>query len=77
MSQNLFPKPRLPMRLRKLIGLFVLLLWLIFYALLIVTIAVSGRVPQSGVGEFFFYLITGLVWTLPAAGLIWWMQKPD
>ena len=70
-------KPLLPIRVRKLLGLMGLLLLLFVYALIVMTIAVSGRVPQSGAPEFFFYLITGLAWTPPAAAIIWWMQRPD
>ena len=70
-------KPLLPIRVRKLIGPLGLLLLLFVYALIVMTIAVSGRAPQSGTAEFFFYLITGLAWTPPAAAIIWWMQRPD
>ncbi|MGB1117938.1 MAG: DUF2842 domain-containing protein [Parvibaculales bacterium] len=70
-------KPLFHMRVRKLLGLIGLLLLLFVYALIVMTIAVSGRVPQGGAAEFFFYLITGLAWTPPAAALIWWMQRPD
>ena len=70
-------KPFFPMRLRKLIGLIALLLLLFVYALIVMTIAVSGHVPQEGAAEFFFYLVTGLAWTPPAALIIWWMQRPD
>ena len=70
-------KPLLPIRVRKLLGLVGLLLLIFVYALIVMTIAVSGRVPQSGMAEFFFYLITGLAWTPPAAAIIWWMQRPD
>ena len=70
-------KPLLPIRIRKLLGLIGLLLLLFVYALIVMTIAVSGRVPQEGAAEFFFYLITGLAWTPPAAAIIWWMQLPD
>lgn len=70
-------KPLLPIRVRKLLGLVGLLLLLFVYALIVMTIAVSGRVPQDGAAEFFFYLITGLAWTPPAAVIIWWMQRPD
>ena len=70
-------RPFFPMRVRKLIGLIGLLLLLFVYALIVMTIAVSGRAPQSGAAEFFFYLITGLAWTPPAAAIIWWMQRPD
>ena len=70
-------KPLLPIRIRKLLGLISLLLLLFVYALIVMTVAVSGRVPQEGVTEFLFYLITGLAWTPPAAAIIWWMQLPD
>ena len=70
-------KPLLPIRIRKLLGLIGLLLLLFVYALIVMTIAVSGRVPQEGAAQFFFYMITGLAWTPPAAGIIWWMQRPD
>ena len=70
-------KPLLPIRIRKLLGLIGLLLLLFVYALIVMTVAVSGRVPQEGVTEFLFYLITGLAWTPPAAAIIWWMQLPD
>ncbi len=70
-------KPLLPIRIRKLLGLIGLLLLLFVYALIVMTVAVSGRVPQEGAAEFFFYFITGLVWTPPAAAIIWWMQLPD
>jgi len=72
-----FRKPWLPMRLRKLIGLVLMLGFLFFYALLIMTLAVAGWAPENGIAEFFFYLITGLGWTPPAALIIWWMQRPD
>ena len=70
-------KPLLPIRIRKLLGLIGLLLLLFVYALIVMTVAVSGRVPQEGMAEFLFYLITGLAWTPPAAVIIWWMQLPD
>jgi hypothetical protein len=41
-------KPLLPIRIRKLLGLIGLLLLLFVYALIVMTIAVSGRVPQEG-----------------------------
>ena len=52
-----------------LIGL-PLLGFLFFYALLIMTLAVAGWAPESGLAEFVFYLVTGLGWTPPAAFII-------
>ncbi len=70
-------KPLLPLRLRKFIGMILLLLFLFFYALCIMLIAVNDYAPQNGFIEFLFYLVTGLLWTLPAGVIIWWMQRPD
>jgi peptidoglycan/LPS O-acetylase OafA/YrhL len=67
---------RLPVRLRKFIGMLLLLIVLFFYAMIIMTIAVSEWMPANGFIEFMFYLITGLAWTFPAGIIIWWMQKP-
>ena len=68
---------RLPMRLRKLLGMLLMLIFLLVYSLLIMVLATSHHVPQGGVAAFVFYLICGLAWTPPIAALIWWMQRPD
>ena len=68
---------RLPVRLRKFIGMLLLLIVLFFYAMIVMTIAVSECMPANGFIEFMFYLITGLAWTFPAGIIIWWMQKPE
>jgi hypothetical protein len=70
-------RPWLPIRVRKLIGLVLLLALLFFYALGIMTIAVSDWAPSGQVAMFFFYVVTGLIWTIPAGAIIWWMQRPD
>lgn len=65
------------MRVRKLIGLVLLLVLIVFYALLVMTVAVTSNVPENGVLEFFYYLVTGIAWVIPAAAIIYWMQRPD
>jgi peptidoglycan/LPS O-acetylase OafA/YrhL len=72
-----FRKPWLPMRLRKLIGLVAMLALIIFYALLVMTVAVTTSVPDNKAIEFTYYLITGIAWVLPAGAIIYWMQRPD
>jgi hypothetical protein len=76
-KENSFKKPWLPMRVRKLIGLVLLLVLIVFYALLVMTVAVTSNVPENGVLEFFYYLVTGIAWVIPAAAIIYWMQRPD
>ncbi len=77
MAEKSFRKPFLPIRLRKLIGTILILLVLFFYALIVMTIAVTTSVPDNPWLEFIFYLLAGMGWTIPAAAIIWWMQRPD
>ena len=68
---------RLPMRLRKLIGLFVLLLWIFVYTIFMVGLAM--RILPEG-GKFLqlgFYAVAGLAWILPVRFLFQWMSRPD
>lgn len=65
----------MPDRLRKLIGSIVLVIFVVIYALIVMTIA--AKLPgASGLAQLAFYLVTGLAWVVPAAALIYWMQKP-
>jgi hypothetical protein len=63
----------MPLRLKKLIGTILLVALVIVYALAATTIA-AGRLAESGpVVHFFFFLISGLLWVLPAMGIIKWL----
>lgn len=66
----------IPMRWRKLIGLVVLLVFIFLYAMFVMTFAVY-KLPENGTLEFFYFLIAGVLWALPAGYLIKWMQLPD
>lgn len=64
-------------RTRKLIGMVVLLVFLVGYALVVASIA-SGRITTAPpLAQFAFFLVGGLVWVLPAGLLIRWIQRPD
>lgn len=76
-TQTPFRKPWLPIKIRKLVGLLAMLLLIFFYALLVMTVAVTTNVPENGLVEFFYYLVTGVAWVIPAAAIIYWMQRPD
>jgi hypothetical protein len=66
----------MPDRLRKLIGSIVLVIFVIIYALIVMTIAAAKLPGSSGLAQLAFYLVTGLAWVVPAGALIYWMQKP-
>ena len=67
----------MPQRIRKLIGTVLLVAYVIVYSLTAMMIAASKLPGTSGLVQLAYYAFAGLFWVLPAAGLIWWMQKPD
>ena len=66
----------IPMRWRKLIGLIVLLVFIFYWAMLVMTVAVY-KLPDNGFIEFAYFLAAGILWALPAGYIIKWMQLPD
>ena len=66
----------MPQRLRKLIGTIVLILFVTIYALAAMTIAAAQLPGTSGWVQLAFFMIAGLAWVIPAAALVYWMQKP-
>ncbi|MGD9915495.1 MAG: DUF2842 domain-containing protein [Rhizobiaceae bacterium] len=66
----------MPERIRRLIGSILLVVLVVIYALLATTIA-SARLSTSGpLVHLAFFLISGLLWVLPAMLIIKWMYKP-
>lgn len=67
----------MPMRLRKLIGTFVLVAWIIIYTVLAVSLATAPFFPQNIAIELIYYVIAGIAWIFPVRWLLVWMQRPD
>ena len=64
----------MPIRLKKLIGTILLVTLVIVYAL-VATIVAVAQLSQSGpLVHFLFFLFSGLLWILPAMGIIKWMM---
>ena len=64
-------------RTRKLIGTVALLVFLVLYTSVAAAIG-SGRITEApALAQFAYFLVAGLLWVLPAALLIRWMQRPD
>jgi hypothetical protein len=64
-------------RVRKLVGSIALVAFICFYALLAMAIAAAKLSGASHLVQLAYFLIAGLVWVIPAAALVSWMQKPD
>ena len=66
----------MPLRLKKLIGTILLIVLVIVYALVATTIA-AARLAESGpLVHLAFFLFSGLLWILPAMGIIKWLMLP-
>jgi hypothetical protein len=60
-------------RLRKFIGMIVMLAFLAVYAM--VAMVIGLRVPDQWAARLAFYAIAGTAWGLPLFPLIAWMQR--
>lgn len=65
----------MPPRLKKLIGMLLLVALVVTYALVATAVAVA-RLPDSGwVAHLAFFFLSGLLWVIPGMFLISWMAK--
>jgi hypothetical protein len=66
----------MPVRLRKLIGTLLIIVLVIVYAMVATTIAASTLAQSAWYVHFAYFLLSGLIWILPAMLIIKWMEGP-
>ncbi len=66
----------MPLRLKKLIGTILLVVFVSVYALTAMTLAAAKLPGTSGLTQLVFFVVAGTIWVIPAAALIAWMQRP-
>jgi hypothetical protein len=64
-------------RTRKLIGTTLLVIALPIYSMVVIGAAGAMLASASTLVLTAFFLVTGLVWVLPAMVLVSWMLRPD
>lgn len=64
-------------RVKTLIGSFILVAMMAFYALIAVTVASARLAESSGLVHLAFFAVTGLLWIVPAMGLVSWMMRDN
>lgn len=62
-------------RIKKLVGTVLLVALVVIYALAATTFATYRLAQSSGWVHLAFFAISGLLWIMPAMGLIYWMEK--
>ncbi len=66
----------MPIRLKKLIGTVLLVLLVVVYALIATTVAVARLADSGPLIHLAFFVLTGILWILPAMGIIKWLMIP-
>ncbi len=66
----------MPVRLRKLIGTLLIIFLVILYALVATTIASRTLALSPWYVHFAYFLVSGILWILPAMLIIRWMEGP-
>lgn len=64
-------------RTRKFIGAIGLVALVMFWPLLTLALGHSNLSRFYAPAQLIFFLVFGLIWLVPAAYLIRWMQRPD
>jgi hypothetical protein len=64
----------MPIRLRKFIGAFALIILVTVWSLLAMAVAQFPAIRANGVIEVLYYVVAGLGWVLPAMPLVRWMS---
>jgi hypothetical protein len=68
----------MPQRIRKLVGAFVVVIYVVVYALVAMALAQARFVQDaSGLVQGLVYAALGLSWIVPLLPLIAWMEKKD
>lgn len=67
----------MPVRLKKLLGGIVLVIGVMIYAFIVMIVG-QVRLAQSGpFAQLAYFAVFGLIWIVPAAWLIRWMERVD
>jgi hypothetical protein len=66
----------MPLRLKKFIGMLMLLALVIVYAMAASAFAVAQLAQSHWLVHLGFFAVSGLLWVLPAMGVIKWMAGP-
>ena len=65
----------MPYRLKKFIGMIILVVLVIIYALVATAIASAQLADSPWYVHLAFFGLSGVFWVLPAMAIIWWMER--
>jgi len=62
-------------RIKKLIGTIVMVVWIAFYVLIAMGVAVHVLPHANGLVAFLYYAIAGTIWIIPIGLMLPWMNR--
>lgn len=65
----------MPYRLKKFIGMLILLVLVVLYALIATTVASYRLAESPWYLHLAFFAVSGVLWVLPAMAVISWMER--
>lgn len=65
----------MPRKARQIIGAAVLLIFIPFYALVVMALANAQLQGSPTLVAMLYFAVAGLVWIVPAGAIILWMQR--
>ena len=65
----------MPYRLKKFIGMLILVTLVVLYALIATTVASYRLAESPWYIHLAFFAISGVIWVLPAMAVISWMER--
>jgi len=65
----------MPLRLKKLVGTLLILIWIFFYVLFAMKLALTLLPDSHWVVQLAYYAFAGIAWIVPAGFLIAWMGE--
>ena len=66
----------MPVRLRKFIGTILIVALVILYAMVATTVAVNSLGDAPWWAHLLYFVLSGLLWVLPAMLIVKWMAGP-
>ncbi len=66
----------MPVRLRKFIGMLLIVTLVIVYAIVAVSVATAFLAQSAWYVHLLYFLLTGVLWIVPAMVIVKWMERP-
>lgn len=67
----------MPIRLKKLIGTLLILIWLFFYVLFALKLAATILPDSHWAVQVLYYAFAGMAWIVPPGFIIQWMAESE